>query len=510
MTATEVRGVERHSAALRKELGLTDLVLTQILYVVGLSWVGTAAKLGTAQIAFWLAAMALFYLPQAAVVVHLSRRFPLEGGLYQWAKLGLGGAVAFLVAWNLWIYAIVLLGAFGIQVANAAIYAAGPTAAWLSGNRAFMGAVSGVLLAALVLVSIRGLSLSKWVHNVGSVLLLGAFALLVALPFIGLARGTLRSYHPFGMTAPALTLFNLNVFSKLAVGGLSGFEYAAVLAGEARDAERTIARSVIVAVPVIALMFMLGTSSVLALVPIDRIDLVGPIPQAFRAGFGALGGALGVVIPFAVFAVTARTIANSSVLFTATTRMPMVTGWDDLMPGWFARLHPRFRTPVNSILFVGACALVFCAAGMAGVGEQEAFQLLDNAAGIFYGLTYLVLFAVPLVGLRAAGRAPWWLRAAALAGFATSALYVVLSVVPIVAVESRLAFALKIGGLVMAANLLGATLYVRARRRAAAHIESVSRGDAENAETDKDPLQFSAYSASPRELDQPPRVTVHD
>src|ERR1051325_3637268 len=136
--------VEQESSHLRKELGLTDLVLTQILYVVGLSWVGTAGKLGTQQIAFWLAALALFYLPQAAVVIHLSRRFPLEGGLYQWAKLGLGGGIAFLVAWNLWIYAIVLLGAFGIQVANAAIYAAGPSLQALSGSRAFMGGVTGV------------------------------------------------------------------------------------------------------------------------------------------------------------------------------------------------------------------------------------------------------------------------------------------------------------------------------------------------------------------------------
>jgi amino acid transporter len=458
--------VERHSAVLRKELGLTDLVLTQILYVVGLSWVGAAAKLGQAQIAFWLAAMALFYLPQAAVVVHLSRRFPLEGGLYQWAKVGLNGGIAFLVAWNLWLYAIVLLGAMGIQVANAAVYAAGPQAAWLSGNRVFMGATTGLLLGALVVLSILGLSVSKWVHNAGSVLLLGAFALLLALPLLGLARGTVHAYHPLAVAAPALTLFNVNVFSKLAVGALSGFEYAAVLAGEAHDARRNIGRSVIVATPVIALLFILGTSSILALVPIDKVDLVGPIPQAFRVGFGPLGAAA-VVIPFAVAAITARSVANSSVLFTATTRMPMVTGWDHLMPGWFARLHPRFRTPVNSILFIGACSLLFGLAGMTGVGEQEAFQIIDNAAGIFYGLTYLVLFAIPLVGLRGA-RAPWWLRLAAAAGLATTALYVALSVVPIVAVESRLGFALKIGGVVVAANALGAVLYLRARRHARA------------------------------------------
>jgi amino acid transporter len=161
--------------------------------------------------------------------------------------------------------------------------------------------------------------------------------------------------------------------------------------------------------------------------------------------------------------------------------MPMVTGWDHLMPSWFARLHPRWRTPVNSILFIGACALAFAIAGTFGVGEQEAFQLLDNAAGIFYGLTYLVLFAIPLVGLRAVGaRAPLWLRAVSLAGFATAVLYVVLSVVPIVTVESRLAFAAKIGGLVVAANALGAGLYLRARRRARATAAVVSTtGDTE-------------------------------
>ena len=336
--------VEQESASLRKELGLPDLVLTQILYVVGLSWVGAAAKLGTSQIPFWLAAMALFYLPQAAVVVYLSRRFPLEGGLYQWAKLGLNGGIAFLVGWNLWLYAIVLLGAFGLSVANAIVYAIGPSAEWLSGNHVFIGAVTGILLGALIVVSILGLGVSKWVHNAGAVLLLAAFAFLLILPLINVARGTLRAYHPLTVTAPALTLLNLNIFGKLAVGALSGFEYVAVLAGEARDAKRTIAKSVIIAAPIIALMFILGTSAVQALVPPGQIDLVGPIPQAFRMGLGSSGIAA-IVIPFAVMAVSARTIANSSVLFTATTRMPMVAGWDRLIPGMVLAAPPEIPHP---------------------------------------------------------------------------------------------------------------------------------------------------------------------
>jgi amino acid transporter len=459
--------VEQESSHLRQELGLTDLVLTQIMYVVGLSWVGVAAKLGTSQIPFWLGAMALFYLPQAIVVVHLSRRFPLEGGLYQWAKLGLNEAMAFLVGWNLWIYAIVLLGTFGLSVANAVIYAIGPDAQWLSGNHAFIGAMSGGLIGTLVVVSILGLGVGKWVHNAGAALLLIAFALLLALPAINVARGTLREYHPLAITAPAFTLLNLNIFGKLAVGGLSGFEYVAVLAGETRNARRNIALSVIIASPIIALMFILGTSAVQAITPPEQVDLVGPIPQAFRNGLGTVGAAA-ILIPFAVLAVTARTIGNSSLLFTATSRMPMVAGWDRLIPAWFSKLHPRFRTPVNSVLFIGACALVFAIAGTTNVGEQEAFQLLESASSILYGLTYLVLFAVPIIGLaRTRQRAPVWIRVAAVVGFATTVLFVVLSVLPIVSVGSRLMFAVKVGGTVVVANAIGGALYFfRGRRHA--------------------------------------------
>jgi amino acid transporter len=457
--------VEHESSHLRKELGLRDLVLTQILYVVGLSWVGVAAKLGTEQIPFWLAAMALFYLPQAVVVVHLSRRFPLEGGLYQWAKLGLSDGMAFLVGWNLWIYAIVLLGSFGLSVSNALIYAMSPHGQWLSGNHMFIGAVTGGLLGGLIVVSILGLRFSKWFHNAGAVLLLLAFALLLVLPVIGVIRGTLREYHPLAVTAPGLTLLSLNIFGKLAVGGLSGFEYVAVLAGETHNARRNIARSVIIASPVIALMFILGTSAVQAITPPDQIDLVGPVPQAFRNGLGSMGSIAAVIIPFAVLAATARTIGNSSLLFTATSRMPMVAGWDRLIPVWFSRLHPRYRTPVNSVLFIGGCALAFSIAGMTGVGEQEAFQLLESAASILYGLTYLVLFAVPIIGLARTGqRAPGWIRIAALVGFATTVLFVVLSVLPIVSVESRLSFALKVGGTVVIANAIGVALYLVRRR----------------------------------------------
>jgi amino acid transporter len=65
---------------LKRELALRDLVLTQILSVVGSTWVGIAAGLGRAQAIVWISAMLLFYLPMAISVYFLNREMPLEGG----------------------------------------------------------------------------------------------------------------------------------------------------------------------------------------------------------------------------------------------------------------------------------------------------------------------------------------------------------------------------------------------------------------------------------------------
>jgi len=61
------------------------------------------------------------------------------------------------------------------------------------------------------------------------------------------------------------------------------------LAGECRAPERNITRSVFISAPIIALMFILGTASVLAFVTPETVDLIGPIPQVLSLGFGPLG-----------------------------------------------------------------------------------------------------------------------------------------------------------------------------------------------------------------------------
>ena len=459
------RDVEARSAVLKKELGLFDLVLTQIMFVVGTFWVGWAARLGNQQSAFWILAIVTFYLPLAAAVIFLIRLMPLEGGLYQWSKLAFNDFVAFMVGWNLWVFAITILAGTGLVVTTNFSYAIGSSAAWIRDSRTMIILITFFLVAAMVVAATRGLALGKWVHNVGGAVHMITFATLILLPLFALSRALGGPYEPFSLQLPNFSEYNVNVASKLALGALTGFEYIAIAAGETRAPARNIARSVVISAPIIALMFILGTSSVVAFIPRDHIDVIGPIPQVLSIGFGPLGW-VGAVGSIAILGIAVRTIALMSIYFVGNTRLPMVAGWDRLLPSWFSRLHAKYKTPVNSILFVGVVTLVIGVASLTGVHAHEAFQLIDNAGGVFYALTYLVLFAIPLFGMKALGvKAPWWLKIACASGFIVTLIYIRYAIVPITDVGDLRSFALKIIGTVVIANVVGVGLYVLRKQR---------------------------------------------
>jgi amino acid transporter len=205
------------------------------------------------------------------------------------------------------------------------------------------------------------------------------------------------------------------------------------------------------------------------MIPIEEIDLIAPIPQLLSKGFGTFGG-VAAVVPITLSGLLAIRFAQASVNFAGSTRLPMVAGWDRMLPAWFTRLSPRSRTPVNSILFVGAVTFALSSLGLVGVGRQEAFQLLWNSAGIFYGLTYLAMFAVPLAGGRRGLNAPAWVKLSAVSGLLMTALYVGLSILPIIPVGSRTVFALKIVALIAVTNLIGTGVYVVGRRASAVGV----------------------------------------
>jgi amino acid transporter len=467
-----VQAPKSQESSLRKELGLRDLVLAQVLCVVGSTWVGVAAKLGRSEAVFWLGAMALFYLPLAAVVIYLNRLMPLEGGLYQWAKQGFGEMAGFLTAWNLWVYAIVSTASIVFVIPTDLYYMLGPSAAWLPASKLATLALTGAVMVAIALVAIHGLDIGKWLHNIGSILILAAYAILLALPIWALLRGRITHYEPVPWQIPKLDWFGIAIFGQMSVGALSGFEYVAILAGETRSAARTIGQSVVISAPIICLMFILGTSSVLTFLGGQPINVIGPIPQTLRAAAGNSALA-NQAAPFAIALLIARAIAAASLLLTGLTRLPMTAGWDHLAPAWFARLDPRRRTPVNSILLVTAAVLAVILLSMLGVREQEASQLLTNASTVHYAIAYVALFAIPVFGNRRLRAVlPSWLKIAAAAGMGASAVSLFIAVYPVVDVVSKMAYAAKISSVVLVTNIAGVALY-RASKRALASANRI-------------------------------------
>ena len=449
--------------SLPRRLRLRDLILTQVLSVVGSSWVGIAAGLGRAQAVTWIAAMLLFYFPMAVSVIYLNREMPLEGGLYVWARTAFGDLGGFMTAWNIWVYGVAIAAAILYAIPTEIAYLIGPSAAWLPENHTAAFAIVAAISLAIAAAAVRGLELSKWIHNIGGISILAVFAALTLLPGWALIHHYPIHWEPLPVEVPRLNMVSFALFGQMLFGALVGLEYVAILAGESQDAARSIGKSVIFASPVICAMFILGTSSVLAFSR-NRIDYIAPIPQTFRYALGnsGLGNLFSVVV---ILLLNIRLIGAANLIFTGVTRLPLVAGWDHLIPAWFTRLHPRFRTPTNSIICAWALVLLALLLANIGVHAQEAFQVVSNAAITHYELAYLVMFAIPLAGARALrARLPGWLRWTSTAGFAACLFSFLISSYPFVDVVNPRAYAAKILGTTLLSNCAAYIFYRRRTR----------------------------------------------
>jgi amino acid transporter len=463
---------------LRRRLGLRDLVPMQILLVIGITWAGTAAKQGGTHVAFWLAAILTLFVPLAAVVGWCAKVWPLEGGVYQWTKFALGPFAGFMSAWNFAMWALLAVSNIGIMTATSLSYGLGQRAAWMENSHGLIVGLSVGLFLLILVVNLPGFGIGRWVSHFGSAVMILVTALLMGLLFIhphaSAAHPHVNPQRPFSFAMPALTLFSINIFTKIAFNALTGLEQVAVFAGETRDAGRTILRSAWIAAPIIAVIYILMTGSMLAYIPAAKVDLTGPIPQLLTVAFGgsAAGGGVdwGLILGRATILILALAlVAQYAVLVAETSRLPMVAGWDGIVPAWFTRLDPRWKTPTRSIAVIVLAAIamgVLATAG--GTGAQEAFQLIVTCGNIFYGIYYVMMFLIPLVaGGRFGVRAGFWLKLAAVSGIAITLLAMGFNLMPIVHVASKWGFAAKVAGVSLALNLLGIAVYWNGTRRKA-------------------------------------------
>ena len=121
---------------------------------------------------------------------------------------------------------------------------------------------------------------------------------------------------------------------------------------------------------------------------------------------------------------------------------------------------------------MGGVALAASTAVLIGTGSQESFVLLQTWAWTFYGLAYLVKFAIPLVSSKEKGLRPGaWMRVGAASGFLVTLLFVLLSVQPVIPVASKVGYFAKVVLVVLGANFVGWMIYRAGQQRKDSKID---------------------------------------
>ena len=176
---------------LKRVLTLRDLVLFNLVAIIGLRWLATSAKAGPAALVLWLLAALFFFIPQGLAVVELSRRFPDEGGIYSWTKRALGEGHGFVCGWCYWICNALYYPNLLISTAVIATYAFGQGGGSLASSWPYVLSVTLGALWLAVWLNIVGLSTGRWLQNVGGIgtyipgvllVVFGAWAILKGEP----------------------------------------------------------------------------------------------------------------------------------------------------------------------------------------------------------------------------------------------------------------------------------------------------------------------------------------
>jgi len=457
---------------LRKTMGFWDVLLFNIATVLGPRWIAAAGHNGTSSISLWALAAVFFFVPGALVINELSSRFPEEGGLYAWSREAFGPFHGFVAGWTYWIYTVFYFPGLLLASASMAAYILGPQGATLAENRTFLLSVSVALLFVAVLLNIIGLNIGKWLQNAGGVGTYVPLCILVAVAAIVVFQHGSATHFTLHNMMPTWNWDTVNFWSQIAFA-FTGLELCSAMSEEVRDPCRTLPRAVFGAGALIALMYIVGTFAILALVPADNIDPQSGVFNAITVGSMALKvGVLGVL---AALLVTAGNAGGVGSTVAGIARVPFAVGIDRYLPAAFGKIHPRWKTPWISILIQAALSGIILL--LSQVHTRSAivgYQIVVDAAIILYFIPFLYMFAAiiklaarkdrtanPLAVLVPGGRAGVWICGAL--GFIVVLLGIGLSFVP-PGGSDAVDFEVKLIGGTVGTILIGLFLYWRGAR----------------------------------------------
>jgi amino acid transporter len=456
----------------RQVLGFRDLVLFYVITGISLRWIATAAAAGPSSIVVWVGAWLCFYTPLALSVLELSSRYPNEGGLYVWSKRAFGDFSGFMAAWTYWTSNLPYFPAVLYFAASNVLFIR--QAAWqhLSSNATFYIVFSLLTLSAATLLNVVGLNVGKWLHNIGAIAMWIPVSILIVMGFVAWHRyGSATSFTLHSMIPS--THINDLIFWSVLTFAFGGCETASFMGEEIKNARRTIPLALLSAGVTVTICYILGTVCVLLALPSSEVNSLQGLVQAVsktasRVGFPG-------VLPLAAFLIALSNVGAAGAYLAAVARLPFVAGLDRFLPPAFGALHPRWKTPWVALLTQFILGAIFIFLGQAGTSVKGAYDVLVSMGVITYFIPYLYLFAAMIkIQREPAGpdviRVPGGVVAAKLIaalGFLTTAITIVLSLIPQPDEPNKPLALFKVVGGCGALVAIGAWIYVAGKRQAA-------------------------------------------
>jgi glutamate:GABA antiporter len=461
-----------HAPELPRAMGLRDLVLFNVVTVLSLRWLATAAAAGPSSIALWILAAVFFFIPQGLAVSDLSARFPDEGGIYAWTKRTFGEGHGFMCGWCYWVNNILYYPNLLMSTAVVGTYVVGQGESGLADNWHYVLPATLVALWLAVLLNIMGMRTGRWLQNVGAIGTYLPGVLLIGLGAYAFFTRAPATPMPLESLVPDLaSRTRLNLWASIAFA-FAGLELCAVLGGEVKDPRRTLPRSILISAPFIAFLYVAGTISVLWLVPAGQVNIVSGFLQALAVGARDIGVGAGWLAAFAAALYVVGNIGGVGAWLTGPARVAFVIGLDRYFPPAFGRVHPKWQSPYVAILTQAVLATLFLFLSVLGKGTtvEKAYLVILDTMLLVYFIPYLYLYACFLVArMRETGTKAGLLggRAAAMVigvcGFLFTLFAMGIAMVPPEAHEAGL-FLLKVVGGAGFCVAIGGWIYWRGRR----------------------------------------------
>ena len=373
---------------LKKGMGLFDLVLFNIVAIVGLRWTAVAAGVGPSSIIMWVAAMILFFIPSALVVIELSSRFPDEGGIYVWTREAFGEFEGYMCGFCYWVCNLIYYPNLLIFVSSVFLYVGGARFLHLEQSSIYPAVFSLIVLWFAIGLNTVGLKSGKWVQNIGG---LGTWIPAVLLVIAGgIAYFRFGSANVFvGNMIPDFT--NMDIISTFATlcFGFAGLELLSCMGEEVQNPAKNIPRAIVISGVVIALIYILATSSLLIILPSKDVNIISGVVQVIAE----VGKKLNIlwIAPVIALLMTLGGIGGCGAWLSGTARIPFAMGLDKYMPQWLTKVHPKWGTPANAILAQGAVSTLFILMTL-GANVKESYKMLVNATMLLYYIPYVYMF----------------------------------------------------------------------------------------------------------------------